>query len=445
MAKVLRIATEDQATTFDFLAGNLQVTEWDTRSSGNGMVVDTMKLISKSGITDANIITATASIDDLAWRAMNFKRNRRVYDSVWLEWNATGESAKRFFVDSIVIKPLVEPQFIYTPLLGYNRAFYELTITRSEVGEQIDTTSVQDNGTSAVGDTVALAAITGALPGRIESIRFLGVTGSLSTFWCGIRPTNHGTSFFYPVWDLEDGTLGTDTSKVVDATASGGNVAQVTFATQAGMYERASMTVLQRITPDTAYEDMIGKYHVLLRAKNDSGVTCNLQMKTGYASSTNFDEGEIQYDFSNTVFQYVDMGVVEIPPFSYRSAYQASNLVKNFEIQIWAARTAGSDKLNIDCIILVPADHFTYSTGSSGGTDASTIHYVNEDGEQVVLGKNSSGEPDIGVLGTFVNWEYPLEGGTLVFVGERAGPASEFDTINLTLTYIKRYLMHREA
>jgi len=116
-----------------------------------------MTLVART--SDANIISAVNSIDELAEACDLFWEDKHRTASVWLEENATAETTKRSLIQSIELIPLQVGNF--TPLLGKTGMQYTLTIVHSSAWENATEASVIDASVSALGGLVVLPAIDG--------------------------------------------------------------------------------------------------------------------------------------------------------------------------------------------------------------------------------------------------------------------------------------------
>ena len=204
MAIVCRLATESAGTTYDFLTANLRIQDnsWRIRTTRGGDLVSTFNLVGRT--TDANILAAAAAIDEIIEEHELWHSNQFYEESLWFEYSATDETAKRALVKSIDFYSM--PQGIFTPVLGETGVFYKMAITHGIWEDRsVTSVSVQTNKTT-LGSTYTQAAIDGSAPARLSETRFQGqnVAGTLKEVWFGIRPTRDGLTEFEPLWELED-------------------------------------------------------------------------------------------------------------------------------------------------------------------------------------------------------------------------------------------------
>jgi len=446
MATVHRITNVGQTASYDFLTGVLSpiVETWQISPAQNDRVIETMELSARD--TDANIMAAVQTIDEFAEAVRLFFENKSQGNSIWYEYKATAEGSKRALIYSINLKPL--PRSYYTPILGTGAAFYALAIERDAIWETYAGTTATDTNNSCLGGVMTLAAQAGGLPSRISSAVITGVAagGTLDRLWLGIRPVNSGLSDFNPLLELELGTPGTGFATATDADASpaaGANNSLV-GAVGTSAAKAVGITIVQA-APAAVSDDFVGRYLVLLRAKLSAGNQVLLQMKCGFSSAATFAPVGEPRPFSATAYRFIEMGEISIPPFSYRTGAQGPDMLKNFEIQIWAERTGAAVNLSVDCLVLVPTDHFVYTAGAAivaGG--ARERIYTFEDGEIQAVGLSSSDEPNVNIECHPRNWNIPIGGGSLVVAGERTASQVISDAVSIVLNITNRHRTHLE-
>ncbi|RPI24875.1 MAG: hypothetical protein EHM70_20745 [Chloroflexota bacterium] len=447
MATVHRITNVSQSASYDFLTGALSILSdtWQMSPPQDGKVVETFSLVAK-GATDANIMAAVQTIDELAEAVRLFRDNKKQGNSIWYEYKTTDEASKRALIYSITLMPV--SRIFYTPMLGRNAAFYDLAIERDAVWETYAGTTATDTNNPCLGGVMSLAAQAGALPARISSAVITGLAdgGTIDRLWLGIRPVNSGLADFNPLWELELGTPGTGFATATDADASpaaGANNSLI-GAVGTSSAEAAGITVVQA-APAAVSDDFVGNYLVLLRAKLSAANQVLLQMKCGFSSAATFAPVGEPRPFADTAYRFVEMGEISIPPFSYRNGAQGPDMLKNFEIQIWAERTGAAVNLSLDCLVLVPTDHFVSTAGAAivaGG--ARERIYTFEDGEQQAIGLSATDEPNVNLECHPRNWHIPIGGGSLVVAGERTASQVITDKVSIVLNITHRHRTHLE-
>jgi len=171
-----------------------------------------------------------------------------------------------------------------------------------------------------------------------------------------IAVRRRGTPSALPfVVQAEAMTMGTDTTvQANDAVMSGAgsNYVRCTFATST-MATRVSTT-----HPSSASEDARGTYRVYVRyRKSVSGDSITMRLTANLDGVT--VSGDTYTLPSGTNRKWQDLGLVQYPmgPDPVVDGYSGTALsVRGVELRIEAARPAGSGNLDIDAVILVPAD-----------------------------------------------------------------------------------------
>lgn len=458
MAAVLKLENYTQTASYDFLTGTLKPGNNTRRTSpiGNGLVSEGMVLTGTG--TDAAIRAAVQTITEMAEAVRVFWDEPNQMDTYWWREESDSETAygKRSLIHSIAIEPLTIDRF--GAILGKTGAFYNLVVIRESIFEAFTTSTVTGSAVSCLGGTVALAAIPGSYSARINQFNILGASGggTINRVWAGIRPTLEGTAAFEPLWELENGTynstagaaLATDTNASPRAGAN--NCVQIAVDTASDWVVK--MTIDQA-TATTSYHHFAGQYLVLLRYKLGAANEVILQMRTGYSSSVGYGAGELKATTS-TAYRFMELGFINIPPFGYRYEFQGTGTdttLKNFQIQIWAYRTGAAVTLTVDCIVLIPVPHFTYSEGSAiAFTDSDSItwtsHRTTADGKTIVLYFDTNNDPVANLIYTLDRDDFvvPVEGGLLVIAGEETASQVVSDNVDLSIGRLFRHRVHAE-
>jgi hypothetical protein len=254
------------------------------------------------------------------------------------------------------------------------------------------------------------------------------------------------------LWELEDGTPGTDATaaEITGASPADGASNQITvdFSTNT-LINRIGMTVDDAIG-DSNYRHAIGRYMVLLRYSMEDGDTDIVaEMRTGYPSNTTFaPHGEHVLD-GTTAWRLEPMGEIQIPSWPFRENAGDPDLVsRDFTIQIHAERTAGTGDLYLDALILIPSEHFMSLEGAIieyDGFAAEVFARISEYGEEVALFFDVDQRIKSNLVASFNNFVYPIEGGLLVVAGERTSSSVVTDTVKFAVSWYPRHRNHREA
>lgn len=435
MAIILRTERADGTYTLNLWNGVFRVRGWQSRPAGE-RVIETFDLLAEG--TDAAIIAAENQLADHLYEAEMFHRDPLRKLGVQLRAQANNEVGSR---TALIYRGDFVPamQQTITPLLGKSGSFYQLALERHGAWETTTTGPTYSN-VSVLGGIVSLTDMGGTLLGRMGQLDVLarsGGGGPLHKIWVGCRPVYEGSTSFVAKWECESGTNGTDAADTADAGDSGGNKVRVSFATVATLAKRLSMTVATFITTP---KEGVGRYLVLLRGSVTAGVVA-VQMRSGFSSSENFTPHKTVY-LSNTTDQLLELGEVSIPPFGYRQQFSGNNTVEQFQLQLWAERISGSGSLDLDCLVLIPAEHSFYVSGASLSYNVSAVNRVTfltfEDDQKTVL-QYSADIPQSNLEFGHTNWAYPNGGGILVIAAERDGSQVIGDTVDLEIERFPRW------
>lgn len=159
----------------------------------------------------------------------------------------------------------------------------------------------------------------------------------------------------YGKLESESATLGTDTSAVADATASGGNVARCTFATVT--------TVADRVSKSAALG--AGVHRVFARMKVTSTAVASVYVKTSEVYAGPFVNSAVAV--SSTSWAIYDLGVVRVYQSNYYFVAQPTATASYY---ITAALTSGSGNLDIDYVFVMPTEGYITASGCEIAVDA---------------------------------------------------------------------------
>ena len=447
MAIIHRLCDSAQTagTLVDFTA-NLkpQPGSWQFSTSGDGLSASTFTAACKGD--DATVMAVVQKLNELQEQCRLYWTATTYRAPVWYELSATDEGVKRGLVYEIGMVPVNESTL--TPTLGVSGAKFNISIVYlDEWEDRVGTTIIPNTPTtvSGLGGSYTIGAISGSYPARINLMQFSGgPTATLYKIWCGIRPTGEGVSSFRPVWELESGTNGTDTATYTDyggpAAQNAGpgfadNSKRCTFAT-ATMVNRVSMTV-QQAWADTNYNHAAGRYNVLLRCRLDATGECTARMYSGYGSTL----APAEYKpITWTNYKLLSLGEITIPPSgNFADTWTDTAFYPTFKVAVYAERNSGTPNLIMDCLVLIPTDHYTTNVGSAIGAGGYTNHYVFEDGTHGGLSIDSSDNPNAGLEIGMSGWELPISGGLLVVAAEESTAQIRADTVNLFMSANHRH------
>jgi hypothetical protein len=161
------------------------------------------------------------------------------------------------------------------------------------------------------------------------------------------------------VFQAEAMTQGPDTTTQANDAAfsgAGNNYSRCTFSTNALLTARLTLTDL-----GTASVDLRGTYRVFVRyRKNTSGDAVNLRLVWGDGSRNDIINNDTFATPNTTSITMADLGLISIPfgldsVYDFRSGTELA-VDDRFRIEIEAGRTSGSGSLDLDFVLLVPAD-----------------------------------------------------------------------------------------
>lgn len=446
MALTFSLADNNASTTYDFLTGALNPMDRTTTPNGDGWVTETMTLRALG--TDATIIAAVNTIDELAELCELYWEDDTRDNCIWLKEYSASETAKRSLVQSIEIVPITQGKF--SPLLGNTGAFYAITIIRSAAWENTTYISKSVANLGAYGYVTEIAAIDGSLPARISSIGFQGDTdapGTVTTIWGGIKPhwDSTGSSDFQCNLELETGTLAGGAVLASDSDTAWpwtttDNI--VTYAATTDDVKIIYMTLYDALGA-VQYSHFVGNFQVLLRCKSSTTDTIVAHIDTGYQGGTFFITGPDQY-ISSTDYMLYEMGEVKIPPLSRYP--DPSYLLEYFEFQLYCRTLSGTPTFTVDDIVLIPSSHyfkFTNAKLEPNGYSWAT-GWINPDYSLGAVNKNTAGKVNMAMQFAPNDWTVPIGGGILVVAAQEATSANILDSFGVELIYYERFRTHGE-
>lgn len=188
----------------------------------------------------------------------------------------------------------------------------------------------------------------------------MGVTtGQMDRVIVGYRSKNRGGANYASLGkkEAESATLGTDTSSVADATASGGNIARCTFATPADTLRLSGSGIPW------------GTHRVYMRAKITGTAVASVTLKYQSESLANGAVfiANTAVLVSSTSYLVYDMGIVRYFERGYGNAWDYTSHTGFY--QLFAALTSGAGNLDVDWVYFMPTEGFV--TAQSLGIGAS--------------------------------------------------------------------------
>lgn len=481
MAMTLQLSGETYDVSVNMaLASYLIDEEWAPSPipKGDGWFDEVLPMVIKQYGSDTTIVVENymevlRRLENLLRQAKTWKEDKFRSRAVWLEWQPDGANAQRAVVGGGYVQALVgatnSPHLRSGQPVRFNlvleRGPWENALTTEHGFAVSDGTWFMPSGpptyagdmptiVSGTGGTLAVEQ-GGTAPGRIKELVLRFSAGNIISAWVGIRPITHDpdTTTFTPVWEAEIGVRGTQVSLVsADATCSNSKCLRTTFLALNDpddiLYRISNVgpTGTEGVGADVLTPDFWGRYVVLLRYRLPSAVggeVFGVTLEHGVVNKVPLDEVIIEADYSAGGWNVMEMGEVEIPGIPLRNDYQG-NMFYSFDIQL--QQIAGTlTPLDIDCLLLVPAQHMARFDGANvtGSTDEIAI-ITAEDGEVTAVQRLWEGDEILYILNPEArNWYMPREGGIVVVVTTNSAsfpaPVDIDDEVGLGLELIPRW------
>lgn len=192
------------------------------------------------------------------------------------------------------------------------------------------------------------------------------VVGQIDRAIVGYRSKSRGGANYASLGkkESESATMGTDTSAVADATASGGNIAQCTFGTTTDAIRISGSGIPW------------GTHRVYMRAKITGSAVASVYVKHQSESLANgavFISGSAVL-VSSTSYLVYDMGIVRYFERGYGNAYAYTGHTGFY--QVFASLAAGAGNLDIDWLYFMPTEGFVTAQSLGIGTSNPTAKNV---------------------------------------------------------------------
>jgi hypothetical protein len=454
MGDVLNLATTNyNAAKVDLLRGRWRLRQggFAPKTGSRAKLTETLRL--RADGSAAEIALGEKAIQGLLEQARRYMEDPHLKQGVWLEWSVDGEpgagtqAAKRAFVYDGALE-LAMPA-VSRGGFARGTTFGNLALTRhplweNTVYEQFTAAAVSVLGGKA--DLSGEAAYCGTEPGRLENVELTQAHGALRT-WMGIRPWYDGIANFVSLWELELGTPGTDTAVDHDATASPGGAGHTkltcTFATVATRVERVQI-LLGDVCGVANREHNIGRYLVLLRAKNSAAGTCYLRMRSGMDGTPQATQGD-NVAVESTAWHLYELGQVQFPPPGYRQENPQHLILGNCGIWLDAERVSGACSLELDCLVLIPTWSMVMIDNQAFSGDVGIITWavtLPDDTAFVVESSGGGAGPSYADPAPS-NWCMPREPGVLVLACDQTAGSSLVDTVDLEIYWDPRWRLYR--
>jgi len=416
--------------------------------------------------SDDGLASTLQDIARLGQQAALYTANRH-QTPVWLSRKLTGETGGtatgvRHLVRDVSFTPNAEfgGLFDVGPAITDGRIGV-LSVTHHPYGEA--TTAVAASGTDSVsvlGGAVNYTDVTGDVPARLYYLNVDDMANATTIYqiWAGFRSDAQAggdASLVNSLWEVEAGTPGTDASETTDATASPGGAGntktRVTFATQTGWFDRASILMSDETANESA---QTGAFVVLLRAKVNQG-TAQIKLRQLGVAAGVYRDGPV-VDVAATSWTLYNLGTVEFPIRDLHAvpiALFADSYDQTDRLQIWGRVKPGSastpDETDLDCLILIPCDeyfiHLQTATGSMTDDDI-MVFVAPEDVPQAINVDDTSNYFNNACPVSTIGAGIPVGDGRLFVAtaNDDSGAAPGITaTVNVELSYYPRWVHFR--
>lgn len=435
-------ADQDTFNLLDFAQGfTLPEGGWIPQTMSDGQITCTETItFYMQGTSHDSIAGFIQVLDDwkrkIAWS--NDQTQRRV---VWLNARWKTETNTRramvwslnYSLGSSPFSPyLRESNFMPTFTIVIERGWWEELVYHADQTDEFSA----NGGTDSIGGTV-----TGDVSARIrQAISVFDSPTAARYLWLGFRTASQGVpANFVPNWELESSTYllatSSDTTVVVDATASAGNKITTTFASSAALTARFGIRASD-VSPGNP-EDQCGIFKCLLRAKMSDASIARVRVSSGFvgnsASSQNKNIVNTRVNIVGTSWMLYDMGTIRLPPFERK--FGISGLETYMGVIGEAERISGSGNLEMDELILIPLEYGFVSIDALANTGSVTV-YVNPNEVTEANGENTFNQVELSNR----NWGFPIDS-TVLVVGAASGASSHSLAmkIQLAINYVRRW------
>ena len=423
-----------------------------------GPVTETLRLLATAASTDG-LATVLQSLHQMQrWAAAYWADSD--YSAVWLHAQLAAETGER---RTLVRK--LEATF-GTGWFDAEAVAYQLELTLTIEREPYweATTPIGPDIATAIsllGGAVALSAVGGDAPARLTRLTVMPVTlaaGTYSKLWLGFRSTERHdpVAQFVSLWEIENATPGTDTAAMSSAFQSGGAGLKCTFATATGWAKRASWYLEDMAPwPTSLPEASRGTFLVLLRANSDTVTAIDVQLRAGHVDYLTYASEIARVQLAtNGLFA---LGLLTLPLRDMHALGAEKTTVELHQrFELWARQVSGSAALDMDCLLLIPADELLIAVDNTVLRDVSgrfnmtllssapegQIAGLAEDYDSAAVMWYAISAPDVAASGLGIG----LGVGRLYIAGTLADNTNKVaDTVDVAVTHVSRFLSLRGA
>lgn len=427
-------ADNSDVNAVDFLAlpTELQYQGWNQGlpQPNQPSVDESITLLMNAG--NANTLATALQSIDTKIKEIGWAQDPLNPIGVWLRAQLTGETNPR---QCFILAAKRPPKGLaITNPLAYGGVIpdYNLGLTRMPRWENLVRTQIpaSPSAISIHGGTIQYT-LAGDAHARVVQAYYTGVRNNVNTLdnvWIGVKSSRYGVNpaNFIAQWYLADGNAGTDTA----TNAAGGNSGALqgtemlcTFGTNSTMVDRVYMTVAEAVTDSSKRADQRGRYTVLLRARpTDPSLVVMARLGLGFLfAGTTLTSMAFKPRIriaTPVIFgwQYYTMGQITIPATSGFTDLTIDNTC----LTIQAEKVAGTGNLEIDNLLLIPAEH-TVHVASVNGAVGGTIELYIQTRPDMRMNAFSYGTfsnlTDESMTPDSIDWQVPSGSGAITFAG----------------------------
>lgn len=445
-------AADGASLRLDSNSAGISIMDWTPKVGNDGdAYVDEVLTLLIAGSSHDDLASKVQALDNMI-RQVPYFRSSAQQKGIFLRCQLTNESGAR---QALVLQARREngTALYGAPVSPGNIVeSYKLVLRRMPWWEAAADTAVDEVVVSAaLGGTADFSNVPGDVPARLMPLSFVGQSGAgeVDEVWAGFRTARYGTiANFQPLLECEDGANGTDASDAVDATASGGDHVEVTFATAATMTVRSTMD--QYVTNN--WEHQKGRFLYLLRAKVGAGTVATVQLSSGMNGATSWLTLP-RVKISSTAWLLYPLGELTLPPVPLKYTVAPSPVMPYAKFRIGAARVSGSSSLYLDCVVRIPVDEgFCHFSGAeikySGADNIDLAEVWQEANGEICSMATSLTLPNIvpDTSGTAPSsFSLPIGSSRLVIAAQGETASLLTHIANVKLYYVPRWAMLRGA
>lgn len=340
-----------------------------------------------------------------------------------------------------------------------------LTITHHPYNEAVSAVAASgSNGVSVIGGTVNYTDVVGDVNARLYYLNIDNIATArvYRRVWAGFRSDRRAggdAGNVASLWELELGAPGSSSGVTTDPTASPGGAGNTKVncnfsgGADAGWANRLSI-LMSDVTAN--YGNQVGAFVVLLRAQVDTGAA-QVKIQQYNNNAAVYREGPT-VDVDATGWTLYNLGTCEFPGRDLHAtptALFAATYDQRDGFEIWARVKPGAavPSLDMDCLILIPADEYLIQVQSAEASGAAS-----NQGDKIyvmIAPEDTARAMNIDAVSSYFNIHCPVSvigagipaGDGRLFIAianDNAGTAPTFsDTVDVELSTYPRWVHFR--